>query len=148
MFGIFTLTISGNSLYFVFLNTTTVENLSRTIKVHTFAVHTSHPLPLQTVAPFQTITYPLVPASQEHRRDNLPASRNFVILHTQPGENPWDLGLWRNFKSVMGDHPLDWLLPLRYSPICDHNNEESEFPLGPVMQRLKEEADLCIRSAH
>ena len=144
LFGLFTFTMTGSSLQFVFLNTTSVENLSRKVKIHTFAIYMPHPPPPQTIAPFQTITYPIVSASQDHLRASMPASRTFAILHTRAGENPWDLGYYENFCLVMGRTPLDWVLPLRYSPLCDHSLGESDFPLGPVIRRMKEEAGIAL----
>ena len=39
---------------------------------------------------------------------------------------------------------MDWLLPWRSSPCCDHSGE-SAFVLGPVVQRMKEEAGIIPR---
>ncbi|EER41343.1 conserved hypothetical protein [Histoplasma capsulatum H143] len=69
--------------------------------------------------------------------------RDFAILHTKPGENPWDLGSpLENFKEVMGYSFLDWFSPLKNSPCTDHNSQESAFRLGPVVRRLRREAGL------
>jgi palmitoyltransferase len=53
------------------------------------------------------------------------------------GENPWDLGLYGNWKSVMGDNPIDWLLPFNESPCAKHEDEESFYELGPLYQQLR-----------
>ena len=69
--------------------------------------------------------------------------KTFAILHTKPGENPFDLGPYQNFKTVMGDHWYDWLLPIRHSPCCNHDRKDSQFPMGPVIQRMRVEAGIA-----
>ena len=68
--------------------------------------------------------------------------KTFAILHTKPGENPFDLGPYQNFKSVMGDQWYDWLLPIKYSPCCNHNRTDGQFAMGPVLQRMRTEAGI------
>ena len=133
--------MSLSSLQFVLLNTTSVENLSRQTKIWTLAVHISRPPANPNHTPFQTITYPLT--SPPAGTPSTPP-RTFAILHSKPGENPYDLGYYGNFKSVMGTNIFDWLLPLRYSPCCDHDTGESAFALGPVVRRMREEAGLSL----
>ncbi|MCJ1389060.1 palmitoyltransferase pfa5 [Xylographa bjoerkii] len=139
LFTFFTLGMSLSSLQFVLLNTTSVENLSRQTKIWTLAVHISRPPTNPNHKPFQTITYPLTPPPP-----GTPSTppKTFAILHSKPGENPYNLGYYGNFKSVMGNNVFDWLVPLRYSPCCDHDSGESAFALGPVVQRMCEEAGL------
>ena len=133
--------MSLSSLQFVLLNTTSVENLSRQTKIWTLAVHISRPPATPNHTPFQTITYPLTPPPAG---TPFTPPRTFAILHSKPGENPYDLGYYGNFKSVMGTNVFDWLVPLRYSPCCDHDSGESAFALGPVVQRMREEAGLSL----
>ena len=71
------------------------------------------------------------------------AIKTFAILHTKPGENPFDLGPYRNFKTVMGDHWYDWLLPIRCSPCCNHDRSDGQFAMGPVVQRMRAEAGIA-----
>ena len=137
-----------SSLQFVFVNTTTIENLSRRNKVWTLAVLIPNIAQLPPPPPFNTVTYPLdyIPPDQDETHPQTAPStptRTFAILHTKPGENPWDLGYFNNFKSVMGDHWYDWLLPFRYSPCCNHERYEAQFETGPVVQRMKEDAGLA-----
>jgi palmitoyltransferase len=67
----------------------------------------------------------------------------FAILHTLPGENPFDLGSpFKNLQQVMGYSVADWFLPIKQSPCADHSSMESDFALGPVVTRLKQEAGL------
>ena len=65
------------------------------------------------------------------------AKKTFAILETEPGENPWDQGYWRNWKSVMGNNVLEWLLPIRHSPCCNHESMESDYDFGPLVETLK-----------
>ena len=140
--------MSGSSIQFALVNTTTVDNLTRHTKVWTLAVYMPRaPDPTKPYS-FRTITYPLAPAPDDTDASQGPTSpgvkRTFAILHTKPGENPWDLGPFGNFKSVMGEHWYDWLTPLRYSPCCNHDRDDSDYPLGPVVERMREEAGIAL----
>lgn len=138
-----------SSLQFALLNTTTIENLDRRTKVWTIAVRIPDNIQLPTPLPFYTITYPLGSMDPNQEKTATPRvapsstkTRTFAILHSKPGESPWDLGYWRNLKSVMGEHWYDWILPLRYSPCSDYDRYEAAFETGPVVQRMKEDAGL------
>ncbi|KAL8686125.1 MAG: hypothetical protein Q9224_005545, partial [Gallowayella concinna] len=133
LFSLFLLGMGASSLQFVFQNTTTIENLSRRTKVWQLAIHMPNTM-LQTDNPplFRTITYGPDPTS----------TRTFAILHSKPGENPWDLGYIRNFKAVMGEHWYDWILPIKRSPCANHDRLDCEFETGPVVERMKREAGI------
>ena len=137
--------MTGSSLQFAILNTTTIENLSRKGMVWTLAVYM--PKAPEPSFKYLTVSYYITqnlstrPTHNEQAQPN--SIRTYAILHTRPGENPFDLGPLRNFKSVMGDHWYDWFLPIKYSPCCDHNRKDSQFALGPVVQRLREEAGIA-----
>lgn len=70
---------------------------------------------------------------------DLQATRTFAVLPMlEVGENPWDLGSrLLNFKTVMGTGLLDWFLPIRRSPCCDHEDAESQYAMGPGVNLLK-----------
>lgn len=70
------------------------------------------------------------------------AQRTFAIVKTEAGENPWDLGMWRNFTSVMGHSPLEWFLPIRHSPCSNHDSNVSEYEYGPLIKKLRKRYDL------
>lgn len=149
LFGIFTLGLAGSSIQFALLNSTSVENLSRAIKIWSLAVHILNPTNPSVPTQYRTITYPLTPSSQTTDPETqVGPARVFAILHSKVGESPYDLGPWGNFKSVMGDNFIDWILPIRYSPCCNHDSSESDFALGPVFQRMKEEAGLATLPNH
>lgn len=142
LFALFTLGMSGSSLQFILLNSTTIENLSRRHKVWFLAIHIprlSAPVTATTVR-FSTISYPLAVASSSVPMQG--PTKYFAILHSKPGDNPFDLGFFKNFKSVMGEHWYDWFLPLRHSPCCNHDQKESQFSLGDVVKRMREDAGL------
>jgi len=61
-------------------------------------------------------------------------------MHSEQGANPWDIGALGNFKSVMGNHFWDWVLPIKQSPCANHDRSDAEFPTGPVVERMKKEA--------
>ena len=133
--------MTGSSLQFAFQNTTTIENLSRKTIVWTLALYMPR-YPEKTPG-YRTISYSAGRASEvPDAHTNHTSARTFAILYTKPGENPFDLGPYKNFMSVMGDHWYDWLLPLRYSPCCDHDRQEGEFAFGPVVQRMRREAGI------
>lgn len=70
------------------------------------------------------------------------AQRKFAILRAESRENLWDLGYVRNWKAVMGETPLGWLLPLKHSPCCDHDSMESDYPAGKLLEELKRRYNL------
>lgn len=70
-------------------------------------------------------------------RDSM-ASRTFAILGMETGENPWDLDSWLlNVETVMGSSVVDFLLPIKRSPCCNHDDSESYYDIGPAVDRLK-----------
>jgi palmitoyltransferase len=133
--------MAQNSLYFAFLNSTTVDNLTRKTKVYHFAVHVpdsfrpaiepppvthfpAHPTtqPLNTAEPpplYRTVTYPMADGTSISQVSPEP-TRKFAILATPAGGNPYLLATpLANFKTVMGERWWDWFLPLRHSPCWD-----------------------------
>lgn len=68
--------------------------------------------------------------------------RMFAILATAPGENPFDVGPLNNFREVMGYNLIDWLFPLRASPLVDHGNLSGTYKFGQIVRRLRKEAGL------
>lgn len=142
-----------SSIQMAMVNVTTIENLSRRSRVWTLAIRVpEHLLERLWVnespwAPtFRMVSYPpegSISPSQPQPTDSSTTERHvFAILHTSPGENPFDLGIWKNLQQVMGYSLTDWLLPLKPSPCTDHTSQESAFALGPVVTRLKQEAGL------
>ena len=135
--------MTGSSLQFAFQNTTTIENLSRKTIVWTLALYMPR-YPEKTPG-YRTISYSAETSSEgpnAHTDHPSREVRTFAILYTKPGENPFDLGPYKNFMSVMGDHWYDWLLPIRYSPCTDHERQEGQFAMGPVVQRMRREAGI------
>jgi len=165
--------MAANSIFFTFLNTTTVDNLSRRTRTYHFAVllSSSHrrdhavdalsqDLDSALSPSYPTITYPL-PSS--HPLSNKSYSsyshpRTFAILATQPGTNPYKLLTpWQNFQAVMGRNPIDWFLPARSSPnysrrAVDEQDLEagsasggrSMYELGPQFYALCKSANVLV----
>ncbi|OQE19415.1 hypothetical protein PENSTE_c015G04220 [Penicillium steckii] len=140
LFGFFTAGMSLTSLQLAALNLTTIENLNRQSVVWTLAIRIPEHVSAQLFSPgsplaptFHTVSLPLeLPIAERHV---------FAILHTQPGENPFSLGSpFKNLQQIMGYSITDWLLPIKQSPCADHSSQESDFALGPVVTRLKQEA--------
>ena len=157
--------MTANSIKLALKNMTTVEELGR---AYFLAIHIDNPEqydgppaiehPTGTTRPYyQTITYPLRPStatppnsagSASEERDDVEANssskglRTFVIVQSKPSDNPWCLSPLDNLKSIMGNSFTDWLLPLKYSPCCSHDDAQSDYPLGPDVERLKREYGL------
>lgn len=161
-FCFFTLLMSTSSLRYVFLNMTNVDMLGATSKVYQLAVLLPRDAQINasSTTPYPTVTYPLpklelgirgeangvgrhTPAtssdstvhSRHAARDAL-AQRTFAILKTEPGENPWHLGYWQNWKEVMGNTAFDWFLPIRRSPCIYHESHASFYPFGPLVDEI------------
>ena len=141
-----------SSIDLLLRNCTTVENLTRRTKIWQLAVYSPQLDQVDqgsaTVAPeifrrtYSSRSKQARPSSTSSTNDEAAESSNnsrtFAVLLTQPGENPWDLGPYRNWKSVMGNTMVDWLLPVKHSPCADHSHGESAFLLGPVVERLRQ----------
>jgi palmitoyltransferase len=82
----------------------------------------------------------------------LAGTRTFCIVESRPGENPFDIGFFNNFREVLGNNLLDWLFPISHSPCTNHDSMESMYKTGPVVERLKREAgivdDDVVRRRH
>ncbi|KAI1379710.1 zf-DHHC-domain-containing protein [Hypoxylon crocopeplum] len=157
-FGLFTFLMTVTSMRYIFLNMTNVDVLGARSKVYQLAVRV--PRGTESTDKFTVVTYPLSspsrvmngstngtagPGTAESHgsgaqsnqsrpsaRDDL-ATRTFAILKTEPGENPWDLGIWGNWQGVMGTNVLDWILPFRRSPCVSHESHDSFYPMGRVL---------------
>jgi palmitoyltransferase len=136
-------------------NVTTIENLNRRTAVWTLAIRVPEHLldklwdPNSPWAPtFRMVSYPPeTPLSANQPQPTNPSTGErhvFAILHTLPGENPFDLGSpFKNLQQVMGHSIFDWFLPIKQSPSADHGSMQSHYALGPVVTRLKQEAGLA-----
>lgn len=137
--------MAGSSLQFAILNTTTIENLSRKSKVWQLAVHIPNSPSANVPTPYWTVTYDAngqVISNPNQQQPLASSSRTFAILHSKPGENPWDLGPLRNFKSVMGERWYYWLLPLKQSPCTNHDRGDCQYETGPAVDRMRREVGL------
>ncbi|KAK7221571.1 hypothetical protein V2G26_009574 [Clonostachys chloroleuca] len=145
LFGLFAFGMSMTSTRYIVENITNIDVFKRRA-VHYIAIRVPRGTP--STASYQTVTFPLPgpPGTEPHSPTNgfTPSSRDrqavrtFAIVKTEPGENPFDLGYWRNFKAVMGNNIFEWLLPIRHSPCCNHDNPESFYEFGSLIEELKE----------
>lgn len=141
LFAIFSFGMTLSSLHFVLVNTTTIENLSRKTLVWDLAIRVPFP---QALSP-PTISFSTQQVLGPHMSAHLPGgevTRTYAIRHSKPGDNPWDLGPLRNFRSVMGTRWYEWLFPISHSPCCDHSQEESQFEMGLVVENMRKEAGI------
>ncbi|KFA75365.1 hypothetical protein S40288_02018 [Stachybotrys chartarum IBT 40288] len=158
-FGFFTFGMTLTSGRYALLNITNIDMLRKSQAYH-LAIRL--PQNATTQQGFSTMTYPLAREStwSEHggqsanneeqthptsARDER-ATHTFAIIRTGPDENPWDLGYWRNFKSVMGNNIIEWLLPIKHSPCCNHESMESDYEMGGLIQELKQRYNLPAES--
>jgi palmitoyltransferase len=145
LFCFFTVGMTLTSGKYIFENITNIDVLRKSSVYH-IAIrvppHTEpsseyttviYPLPLQ--APQQGHQY-MANNYADAARDRH-ATHTFAIVRTEPGENPFDLGPWRNFKAVMGNTVLEWLFPIKHSPCCDHDSMISDYEFGPLIEELK-----------
>lgn len=138
MFGFFAFGMTLTSGKYILENITNVDVLNKSRQYY-LAVRV--PLDSPSTPEYWTITFPLPwhdePNGQPPEPRDSYARRTFAILRTEKGENPWDLGVWRNFKSVMGNNIFKWLLPIKHSPCCNHDSAEGEYEFGPLVDELK-----------
>ncbi|KAI1104544.1 zf-DHHC-domain-containing protein [Jackrogersella minutella] len=157
-FGLFTFLMTVTSVRYIVLNMTNVDMLGSRSKVYQLAVRV--PRGTESTDRYSVVTYPLPksgevvngrpngtarsrtidsrgPSPQPNRlstaaRDDL-ANRTFAILRTDPGENPWDIGTYQNWRNVMGTNIVDWILPFRRSPCVNHESHDGFYPMGKVL---------------
>ncbi|CZT50616.1 uncharacterized protein RSE6_11632 [Rhynchosporium secalis] len=97
--------------------------------------------PLNPDIPFDRSSPPpaAIHGQEQISNRDLQATRTFAILSLPDvNQNPWDLGsVTLNIKSLMGNNIIDWFLPIRRSPCCDHEGTESHFAIGPYVQQAR-----------
>jgi palmitoyltransferase len=153
-FGFFTSAMTLTSARYIFTNITNIDmlkgsqkyqlairiprNSPPTEKYHTIVYPLARP---QSHVAAPTVSSPHDSMSSSSVRDK-DAIHTFAIVQTDLGENPWDLGYWRNWKSVMGNNIVEWLLPIKHSPCCNHESMESDYEYGPLIAELKRRFNL------
>ncbi|KAK8070466.1 Palmitoyltransferase PFA5 [Apiospora hydei] len=167
-FSLFTFMMTITSLRYVLLNMTNVDLLGSRTKVYQLAVRI--PRGSEGTDSYHVINYPLerpgssysanqrnnnnngtrarvnTPSMGHEARDAL-AIRTFAILRTEAGENPWDLGYWENWKEVMGTNIIDWLFPIRRSPCVKHDQTESFYRMGKIVDEVRARHGIAPDSA-
>jgi len=169
LFGFFAFGMTATSARYIFQNITNIDVLRQDQQQH-LAIRV--PLDSPSTPTYWTVTYPLAtsprapldrngePPPPADGSANVPsdtkstppsaakrdaaARRTFALVKTELGENPFDLGPWRNFKSVMGNGPLEWLLPIWHSPCCNHDSIHSEYEFGPLINELRKRYKLPL----
>jgi palmitoyltransferase len=152
-FGLFTFSMTLATVRYIFINQTNVDVLKSKTLLHQLAIRVPRDTPPDPR--FKTVTYPLpthvaIPSSNGTASDSSNttnqtpatdkdrlATRTFAIVKTQMGENPWDLGLYANWVSIMGTNVFEWVLPLHQSPCVGEESSESFYRLGPLYPELR-----------
>jgi DHHC palmitoyltransferase len=93
-FALFMVPFSSTHIWFICHNITTNESFDRKVRTYTFNLLIDDNPPLSS---------------------SNPSSSARVVVSSEPGENPWDLSLKRNWESIMGDRVWDWVFPIRGS---------------------------------
>ena len=152
-FGIFTFSMTATSVRYICVNLTNVEYLKSKTLVYQLALRVPRHTP--DGSNYRTITYPIPkpqsfssatqsPRSSDNMGSSEPVSardllaqRTFAIVRTEKGENPFNLGTWRNWRSVMGTNILDWFLPFNKSPCETYENNVSFYEMSPLIQEVR-----------
>ncbi|KAF2175785.1 hypothetical protein K469DRAFT_646569 [Zopfia rhizophila CBS 207.26] len=116
------------SFYHIAINITTVESLNKDVATYNIALLRS-PSDTATASPNALCEIQRTP------------SRSYIVLQTNPGERPWDLGTLANIKSIMGDSWIDWFLPLKMSPCTVHRGDVGHYEWGSVVEKMMREND-------
>jgi len=154
-FGLFTFAMTATSVRYICVNLTNVDYLKAKTLVHQLAIRVprgtppgpdygvvTYPLPAPRPPPAsplssdRTTVTPTTASEPVSPRDLL-AQRTFAIVRTEKGENPFDIGIYRNWKSVMGNNFIDWFLPIHRSPCESFENHESFYEMGPLINELR-----------
>lgn len=154
-FGLFTFAMTATSARYACVNLTNVDYIKSKTLVHQLAIQV--PRGTAPGLDYSVIIYPLPKpdsdrstnqsptpptASEPMSERDLLATRTFAVVKTEKGENPWHLGWYRNWKSIMGNNIFDWALPFNHSPCEDYENNESFYEMGPLIQELRERYQL------
>lgn len=154
-FGLFTFAMTATSARYACVNLTNVDYIKSKTLAHQLAIQV--PRGTAPGLDYSVITYPLPkpdsdrstnqsptpPATSEPMSErDLLATRTYAVVKTEKGENPWHLGWYRNWKSIMGNNIFDWALPFNHSPCEDYENNESFYEMGPLIQELRERYQL------
>ncbi len=139
-FGLFTFAMTGTSVRYACENLTNVDYIKAKTLVHQLAIRV--PLGTPPGVNYGIINYPL-PKAKPNATESSPTpsssvpTRTFAIVRSEKGENPFDLGTYRNWKSIMGNNVLDWFLPFNPSPCETYENSTSFYEMGPLYQELR-----------
>ncbi|KAF1816559.1 zf-DHHC-domain-containing protein [Eremomyces bilateralis CBS 781.70] len=162
LFFFFTAGLGGSTIHLALLNLTTVDNLGRGNHIYFLAVRIDEDAQNFGASPsnanggqggsahYTQVTYPFqrlsIRGQDANNRENVESGAHaFAILRTPSGDNPFYISRLRNMQELMGYTILDWLLPFKYSPLCDHSSPESDFVMGPLVEQLKHDAGLSDR---
>lgn len=137
LFALFAGGMTGSTLQMMARNISTIDQLSWRTKVYQIAIHDPAPPPPSLLA--------ATGSSLDGRLRVWHGDRCYVIVNTQPGENPWALPRRRdNIKQVLGERWWLWWLPLGRSPFRRRDRTEGLYEWNPVLfARLKKEAGIA-----
>lgn len=149
-FGIFASALTMTASHHILKNLTNVDYLKTKNMVYQLAIRVprgtppgfdytviNYPLPKLETATSSPHSSNRPPLNEPTSSRDLLATRTFAVVRTEKGENPWDLGLYRNWKSVMGNNIIDWFLPINLPPSESYENTVSFYEMGPLVEELR-----------
>ncbi|RPB05041.1 zf-DHHC-domain-containing protein [Choiromyces venosus 120613-1] len=143
VFGLFSGAMTGSTTQLIYQNVSTIDSLNYKTKVYQLALH--DPNAAQTPPPSQQ-TSAVMPTRVWLPQDPGPGQRQrcFVIVSTQPGDNPWRLAsTLENFQEVLGYSFWDWWLPIKRSPLETKKSGEGWYRWNEeLLARLKHQAGI------
>ena len=122
--------MATNSMRYAYLNLTTIDSIDSATCIYYLAIRVSRSVPPSDQ--YRLVTYPTTEATTPAR-----GVHTFAVVRTKEGENPWDLGYFRNWQSIMGNSVIDWLLPIRLSPETTYDSIVSDYPMGKVYSDIR-----------
>lgn len=134
LFMIFTATMAITSINLASLNMTQIDKINPKKQMYLAVLLPAAPDENPDITCIGAITYPIGALEG--------AGRTFLILQTEPGANPWDLGRLKNFKAVMGKRVWEWFLPLQRSDPGGSESAAYFYEFGPGLQDVKRAAGL------
>ena len=138
-FAVFFLCLAGgtglSAILLATANLTTIDNAVGKKKAWRLAVKLNKDIMAEDKAVTSAFSGTVTFTTQTH---------TFAIVETAAGANPYDVGVWGNWKQVMGNRWWEWALP---SPKLRHDMQSRMAEMTPAVAAALEEAGLCDMNA-
>ena len=113
----------------------------------TVMVLEQHGADIPPLSQSNTVSPPSAPGLSEAITDTAGSAefRTFAILETPGGMNLWNVGPFNNLRSVLGEHLVDWIVPLKHSPCMNHDSGVSMYKMNPEFHVLIQDAGVELQ---